>query len=126
MLRPRQVAICIACASVFWLMATTLIRLNPASVSAGWYGDLSFLTALPGSWLCIWLVCRLARLDTHQILPGCMIVLGDAMLLDGIALRWFPTLYGASDLVARQERHGCYGGMVRARGSRFLWRATGR
>lgn len=107
-------------------MATTLIRLNPASVSAGWYGDLSFLTALPGSWLCIWLVCRLARLDTHQILPGCMIVLGDAMLLDGIALRWFPTLYGASDLVARQERHGCYGGMVRARGSRFLWRATGR
>lgn len=101
MLRPRQVVICAALAGVYWILATLCIRLDPGGVAPGLRGDLSFATSVFASWFCVWLVCRLAKLEPHQILAGAMVVLGDAMLIDGAALRWFPTVYGVDDHLAR-------------------------
>ncbi len=87
MLQRRQIAVCVTLAGVFWLLATLAIRWFPAAVAPGLRGDLGFLASLPAGWLCVWLVCRLAKLANHQILAGAMVVLATAMLLDGVALR---------------------------------------
>ncbi len=101
MLRTRQFVVCAALAGAFWVLATLCIRLDPGAVADGLRGDLGFVSSFPASWLCVWLVCRLAKLEPHQILAGCVVVLGDDMLIDGVALRWFHSVYGAGDPVAR-------------------------
>ena len=101
MLRPRQIVVCGSLAVAFWMLATLCIRLNPGSVGDGLQGDVGFVTSIPVCWLCIWLTCRLAKLEPHQILAGCMVVLGDAMLIDGIALRWFHGVYSIDDQIGR-------------------------
>ena len=101
MLRTGQLAVCAVLAGAFWGVATLIIRLDPGAVSDGLRGDLGFVTSVPASWFCVWLTCRLAKLEPPQVLAGCMVVLGDAMLIDGVALRWFHSVYGAGDHVAR-------------------------
>ena len=101
MLSPRQIVICGSLAVAFWAVATLCIRLDPASVGNALRGDLGFVVSIPVCWLCVVLTCRLARLEPNQILAGCMIVLGDAMLLDGIALRWFHGVYALDDRIDR-------------------------
>ena len=101
MLRPRQIAICAMLAFAFWAVAALAIHFDPGSVGPGLRGDLGFAIGIPLCWLCIWLTCRLARLEPVQIPLGCLVVLSDAMLLDGVALRWFPTIYSADDHVGR-------------------------
>jgi hypothetical protein len=101
MLTSRQVLVCATLAVVFWGSAALGIRLMPESVGAGPRGDLGFALSIPVSWLCVWLTCRLAKLEAGQILAGCMVVLGGAMLMDGIVLRWFHTVYTADEPTAR-------------------------
>ncbi len=101
MLQSRQIAICGSLAVAFWGLATLCIRFDPAAVTTGLRGDLAFALSIPVCWLSIRLTCRMARLQPDQILAGCMLVLGEAMLIDGIALRWFAFVYGVNDEVAR-------------------------
>ena len=101
MLRTSQFIVCTLLAGAFWVLATLVIRLDPGAVADGLRGDLGFVSSLPASWLCVWLVCRLAKLEPQQVLAGCLVVLGDDMLIDGVALRWFHSVYGAGDPVAR-------------------------
>ena len=103
MLRPRQVVVCAALAIAYWALAALSIRLDPAAVAPGLRGDLTFVTSIAASWLCVWLVCRLAKLEPHQILAGTMVVLGDAMMIDAVALRWFPSVYGTDDQLIRTD-----------------------
>lgn len=101
MLRPRQIVICTSLAVSFWLLATLYIRFMPVFVTDPLRGDIGFITSIPVCWLCIWLAIRLARLEPQQILAGCMLVLADAMLIDGIALRWFHAVYTTDERTAR-------------------------
>ncbi|ANQ42504.1 hypothetical protein BAR24_14205 [Gluconobacter oxydans] len=101
MLRPKQFAICALLAASFWASATLCIKFYPVAVNAGMHGNITFLTSVPVSWFSIWLTCRLARLEPHQILAGCLVVLGGAMMIDGAALRWFPHVYAGNDTVTR-------------------------
>jgi len=88
-------------AAVFWGLAAVCIHFDPGSVTAGLRGDIGFVLSIPVCWLSIWLACRVARLAPHQIPIGCLVVLGDAMMIDGAALRWFHGVYAADDTVAR-------------------------
>lgn len=97
----RQVCMCLFLATVFWSLATLFIRFVPASFTDPVWGTMGFITALPVGFLCVWLICRLACLTSDQILAGCFVVIADSMLMDGIALRWFPGLYAPDDHVAR-------------------------
>ena len=101
MLNPYQIVVCVALAVVYWALAVLGIRLDHAAIAPGLRGDLTFITSIAASWLCVWLVCRLAKLKPHQILAGTLVVLGDAMMIDAVALRWFPFVYGVDDHLAR-------------------------
>ncbi len=101
MLRPSQMAICGSLAVAFWVVAALCIRLDPGFVGDGLQGDLGFVASIPVCWLCIRMICRAAKLEPHQVLAGCLVVLGDAMMIDGVALRWFPEVYSVSDQIAR-------------------------
>lgn len=101
MLRSKQFAICNLLAVIFWASATLCIKFYPVAVNAGTHGNVTFLISLPVSWFSIWLTCRLARLEPHQILAGCLVVIGSAMMIDGVALRWFPNVYAANDTLTR-------------------------
>lgn len=97
----RQVCICVLLATIFWGLATLFIRFVPDSFTDPVWGTMGFITALPVGFFCVWLICRLANLSPEQSLAGCFVVIADSMLMDGIALRWFPALYAADDHVAR-------------------------
>jgi len=101
MLKPMQFIICGLLATVFWVLATLCIHFNPASVTAGLQGNISFVLSLPVCWFSIWLTCKLAYLKPDQIMTGCLIVLGDAMLIDGVALRWVHSIYTVNDTTGR-------------------------
>jgi hypothetical protein len=45
----------------------------------------------------VWLCKFVGRLSTEQLLAGVSVVGAVAMMLDGAAIRWSPSLYGASD-----------------------------
>jgi hypothetical protein len=101
MLRAWQVAMCGCLAIAFWIVATLYIRLLPSSLLDPLQGTLGFALGIPIGWLCIRLTCRVARLAPSQILPGCMVVLACTTLIDGAALRWFPTLYASDEHTGR-------------------------
>lgn len=100
MLRFSQLITCSLVAFLFWALAAWYVHAVPSSLT-GLRGDIGFLTSIPVALCCVWLICRLARLQGNQILAGCVVVMADAMLYDAIALRWFPFIYASSDQACR-------------------------
>ena len=101
MLSLRQAFVCVSIAVAFWLSATVYVNRVPLAFTDPAHGAISFVTALPLGWVCIWLTCRLARLAPHQVLSGVLLVLACSMLTDGIAVRWFHQLYSADERTCR-------------------------
>ena len=96
-----QIVVCGAIACGLWMVATLGIRLFPASLTDPLLGAVGFALSVPIGWLCVRLTVRVAQLAPDQILAGIMVVLGDAMLIDGVALRWFHGLYSADEQICR-------------------------
>jgi len=101
MLRWWQVGVCGLLAGLFWAAAMLWVRLVPAAVTGPVSGLGGFVAALPLGLGCVWLTCLLARLRAGQIGAACLIVIGDAMLIDGVALRWFHGLYSPDERTSR-------------------------
>jgi hypothetical protein len=101
MLRLWQVGALALLAAVLWFLVTLNIRLMPNSLTDPVAGPVSFVMAVPGGWISVWLTKWVGRLAWDQVLPGVAIVGAVAMMMDGAALRWLPTLYSLNDTTVR-------------------------
>jgi hypothetical protein len=101
MLNRVQVLVLIALSAVFWVLATLYIHFLPGAFTNPVQGATGFITTLPIAWLSVLLTRSVARLSANQLLPGVGIVGAIAMMIDGIALRWFPTAYSGDQIILR-------------------------
>jgi hypothetical protein len=84
-----------------WVLATLYIHFVPAAFTSPLHSALSFVTAVPIGWLCIRLVRRTARLERSQLVAGTALVGAVTMMIDGLALRFFPWVYSGAPEVFR-------------------------
>lgn len=96
-LRRGQVLILAALSVLFWFMAALFIRYG---VPAGSFGGVAsaalFVLTVPTACLLIWTTRRVAALRPDQLVSGVALTSAVAMLCDGVALTWFPALYGGN------------------------------
>ena len=93
----RQTAILIGVGIVLWFVAAVLLRvLGPMGIYEGSGRIALYTLIIPGTVPFVPLVRRLAGIGRDQIALGVSIAMMDAMFCDGIALAWFPELYGSS------------------------------
>lgn len=108
----RQAFVVIALGLLFWFAGVLVIRFGaPAGLFSSTAAPWLFLLSLPGAALTVWVVQRVAGLSRAQLLPALGLGTAVAMHCDGIALTWFPALYGGEDL----HRAGAW----------LLWAAAG-
>ncbi len=101
MLSSRQIAICALLALAFWAVAALAIHAWPASFTDPVGGTAGFALSLPVGWLCVRLTRRCAKLSAAQLPAACLVVLAVAASVDGVALRYVPTVYSADDQTCR-------------------------
>ena len=101
MLTRMQIARLLALSVALWLMATLYIRLLPSALINPVQGSLGFVTTVPAAWLSVWLISSVGKLAVDQLLLGVALVGAAAMMVDGVALRWFPDVYGFDPLALR-------------------------
>ncbi len=99
MLSKMQVAWLGMLSVALWVAATAYIKVLPGFFTDPVAGSVGFATTLPIAWLSVWLIRRIARLSADQLLPGVALVGATAMMIDGVALKWFPFVYGANPVV---------------------------
>jgi hypothetical protein len=90
-----QRAILIISGWIFWFVGALICRVVG---EMGWFdGTARFLVyaaLVPGTVPVVLLARRMAKLADDQVALGIAIVTAAAVMLDGIALAWFPALYG--------------------------------
>ena len=90
-----QLAILIVSGWLFWFVGALLCRVVG---EMGWFDGtariLLYAALVPGTVPVVLLARRLAKLADDQVALGIAIVTAAAIMLDGIALAWFPALYG--------------------------------
>lgn len=101
-LSARQITITALVGVVLWFVAANLLRLlAPLDIYTDPNRIWMYLLVVPGTVPFVWLMRRLAGLSRAQIFTGYSVGTMSATLCDGIALAWFPALYGgSSELVA--------------------------
>jgi hypothetical protein len=78
-----------------WFVAAMLVRyVGPMGAFEGNALWITYILVIPGTIPALLIGKRIAGLSKPQMLGGVAIVTATAALLDGIALAWFPTLYG--------------------------------
>ena len=94
-LSTRQTGTLAVIGAVLWFIAAILLRnIGPLGAFEGGNRVLLYALTIPGTIPFIWMTQRLARLASNQIAIGIAIVTATALLLDGVAVAWFPQLYG--------------------------------
>ena len=97
-LSPRQMAMSAAIGIVLFLAAALLVRaLQPIDPFTDPTRFLVYALVVPGTVPVIPLLRRLAKLAPGQTVAAMAMGTAAATLCDGIALAWFPSLYGAGD-----------------------------
>jgi len=92
-----QFAAVAAFGAALWLAAALLLRwLGPLGAYEGAARVLLYAAIIPGTAPFVVLVRRLACLRRDQVALGVSVATGAAAMLDGVALAWFPQLYGAT------------------------------
>ncbi|WBQ10988.1 hypothetical protein L2D01_04205 [Hyphomonadaceae bacterium ML37] len=85
-----------ALGAALWLTAALLLRwLGPLGVYDGAARILLYALIIPGTAPFIWLIAKIGGLARSDLALGVSVVVAAAVLLDGLALAWVPTLYGA-------------------------------
>lgn len=78
-----------------WLTAALLLRfLGPLGIYEGGARVLTYLLIIPGTVPVVWLAGKLSNAAPGQLFAGFSLSSAMATLCDGIALAWFPGLYG--------------------------------
>ena len=84
--------------AVLWFAAAVLLRtIGPNGAFQGNRHILLYALTIPATVPFIWLVQKLVRLANNRIAIGYSLATATALRLDGVAVAWFPALYG-SDL----------------------------
>lgn len=100
-LSTSQLITLIALGATLWLVAALLLRfLAPFGIYEGTGRFILYFLIIPGTYPFVLLVRYLAKLAPNQTGIGLAVVTAAAILLDGIALGWFPELYGEGHLNA--------------------------
>ncbi len=82
---------------ILWFAAAMLLRiLGPMGIYDGVAPLVTYALVIPGTVPFVFLVQRLAGLGCDQIALGYSVATAAALILDGIAVAWFPTLYGTN------------------------------
>lgn len=99
-LSAAQIAILAVYGAALWFLAAMIVRCaGPAGAFEGDNMLVTYALVIPGTIPAVMLGQRLARLSRGQTLGGIAVVTAAAALLDGIALAWFPRLYGSDPAV---------------------------
>ena len=123
MLSKTQVFPLVLLGIALWALVTLNIRLRPDAVVDPIHGLILFVTAPLGGWLSVWLCKLVGRLSTQQILPGIALVGAVAMMIDGVALKWFSGVYGFDEKVLRVAAAGLLWGYGVAFAVAVIWAA---
>lgn len=101
-LNGQQILVVGLVGAALWLLAALLMRwLGPLGIFEGMARLITYVLIIPGTLPFVFLLQRVAGLGRDQIALGVAIATAAATLLDGVALAWFPQLYGATpELVA--------------------------
>lgn len=101
MLRAVQVTPLLVLSVVLWAGAATYIHYLPAALTNPVNGAVGFVTTFPIAWLSVLLTRYVGKLSPSELLPGVGLVGAIAMMIDGIALKWFPWVYGSDPVAVR-------------------------
>ena len=86
--------------AVLWFAAATLLRtIGPNGAFEGNRHILLYALTIPATLPFVSMVQKLARLANNQIAIGYSLATATALLLDGIAVAWLPSLYGSEPSV---------------------------
>lgn len=81
--------------AVLWFAAAILLRtIVPNGAFEGNRHILLYALTIPATVPFVWMVQKLAGLASNRIAIGYSLATATALLLDGIAVAWFPSLYG--------------------------------
>lgn len=93
--RRGQVARLVTLGLMVWLLGAVLLRwLGPLGAYEGAGRVALYGLIIPGTVPLILLLPTLTGIRRNQIAAGAALATATAILMDGIALAWFPTLYG--------------------------------
>jgi hypothetical protein len=94
-LTVSQIAVSALLGAVLWFVAAVfLATVGPTGVFEGVNRVMLYAAVIPGTIPSVLLIWKVARLGRDQIAMGMAVATTMAMLLDGVALAWFPGLYG--------------------------------
>lgn len=80
---------------VFWFLAAILLRyLGPMGVYESTARIFLFVAIIPGSIPFVFFIRKVSGIEKSQMAAGISFATMTAMLCDGVALSWFPDLYG--------------------------------
>jgi hypothetical protein len=95
-LTTTQMIILALYGAALWFLAAMIIRfVGPMGAFEGSAMAITFVLVVPGTIPAILFARKLAQLVPEQTAIGTTVITAAALLLDGIAHAWFPTLYGA-------------------------------
>jgi hypothetical protein len=100
-LKGTQVVSLVILSVVLWVAATLYIYFLPGALTSPVSGSMGFITTFPIAWLSVVLTRFVGKLSPDQLLAGVGVVGALAMMIDGIALRWFPMVYGSDPATLR-------------------------
>ncbi len=94
-LTRKQTVILALYGALLWFLAAMIVRiLAPLGALSGVGQVVTYALVVPGTVPAIWLARPIAKLARDQTGQAILIVTAAALLLDGVAFAWFPTLYG--------------------------------
>ncbi len=95
-LTGKQILLSAVLGAILWFAAAVALGLlGPMGVYEGTSALVLYALIVPGTIPFVFLVRKLAGLAANQVALGYSVATAMALLLDGIAVLWFPGLYGA-------------------------------
>lgn len=91
-----RLPVLVALGIALWLLAAMMFRvLGPVVLVPGSAAlPLVFALFIPVAWVFLWVGMTLARVRGAAVLPAAALMSAVAMLLDALALTFFPAIYG--------------------------------
>jgi hypothetical protein len=96
----KQLLVLVALGAGLWLGAALAIRnIGPFVLDASIANVLLFLGFVPVALLLVFVCGRFANLHQKQLVEGIAVMVAAAILMDGIALTWWPDFYGNTSVL---------------------------
>jgi hypothetical protein len=90
-----QVAALVASGIALWYLTALMLRfLVPQGAFEGYWALLSYALVVPGTVPFVHALRRIGGLPHDRVAYGITVATASALLMDGVAVRWFPGIYG--------------------------------